>query len=242
MPGIDSATRTTIASATLTTSNLAAGATYTGSTVDGGAEPEAWPTRIRPIVRHVTATPVHGYLILEESPDNFTTIIETRRVPVPADGQFRTFDWPVHLRYHRLKFVNGNQAQTGMRVTTTTYRGEGSSVDEHDVLNFVLSTTNLAASATFASQTFDLGPNAARHLIRAFAVSDQSSAGGGFAIQLSDDGAAWRHYETADVVGAISGRGAFLESKAYARYARVVYNNGATAQGAFRLLASIVSL
>ena len=224
-----------------TTTNLAAGATYTGTTRDSGSSANAWSSRVRPIIRHLTATPVHGYLTLEESPDNFTTTIETRRVAIPADGQYHSFDWPIHLRYWRLKFINGNQAQTGMRLDSTTYRGEGSSVDEDKVLNFVLSTTALGASAAFTSQTFDLGPNAARNLFRAFARSDQASGSGGFRVEWSDDNTNW-YFNQAEAVTTVAAQGSLIESKAIARYARVVYTNGATAQTGFRLWATLVSL
>ena len=230
--------RTASATFVDTTTNLAAGATFTGSTRDSGTDITAWATRVRPIIRHLTANPVHGYLVLEESPDNFTTTIETKRTPIPADGQYRSFDWPIHLRFWRLKFINGNQAQTGMRLDSTAYRGEGSSVDEDKVLNYVLSTTALGASAAFTSQTFDLGPNAARNAFRAFGASDQ---GGTLTIQWSDDATTWFTTD-ADIIALAAGKRVFGESKVVQRYVRVVYTNGATAQTAFRLWASLVAL
>lgn len=243
MSGIDSAVRTVTDHANLTTTNLAASATYTGPTKDGGADPEVWPTRVRPVVRHSTSTKIgFGYLVLEESLDG-TTFVETKRTPIPADGEHRSFDWPLHFRYHRFKFVNGAVAQNGMRVAYTTYRGEGSSVDEDKVLSYLLSATNLAAGATFTSPTIDLGPNSARNAVRALARSDQASAAAGFRVEWSDDGTTWSA-DAATAVQAPAGVGssALIESKAIARYARVVYVNGATAQTAFRLLSALVSL
>lgn len=241
MPGIDSAARTAIAHVQNSVANLAANATFTGSTVDGGAEPEAWATRIRPVVRHLTSVKtVHGYLVLEESSDG-TTFIETRRVPIPADGEHRTFDWPLHFRYHRLKFINGTQAQTGMRLASTTFRGEGASLDEHEVLSFLLSATLLAASATFTSPTFDLGANATRNLVRVFAIATAGASvpTNGLRVEWSDDNTNWA---SVDGVASPAGGAAALESKSLARYMRVVFVNGATAQTALRLTATIISL
>lgn len=239
MPGIDSAVRTITDSAQLTATNLSASATYTGTTRDGGADPEAWPTRIRPLVRHLTsAKTVHGHLVLDESLDG-TTWLETKRSPIPADGEHRTFDWPLHLRYHRLRFINGSQAQTGMRLAYTTYRGEGGSVDEREVLGFLLSATALAASATFTSPTIDLGANAARGAVRALALAGQ--AGTSFRIEWSDDGTTWIAAADAQAVPAAA-TPVGIEARVIARYARVVFVNGATAQGSFRLLATVISL
>lgn len=243
MPGIDSAVRTITGAAQLTSTNLAASATYTGPTVNAGSDPELWPTRVRPLIRHATsAKTAHGYLVLEESWDG-TNWIETRRTPIPADGEAHTFDWPLHNQYHRLKFINGAQAQTAMRLGTTTSRGEGGTMDEREVLDYFLSNTPLGASASFTSPTFDLGPNASRNVFRAFARSDQAGAAGGFRVEWSVDGGTNFHADrgTATDVAA-STYGASIESRAVARHCRVVYTNGATAQGAFQLGAALVSI
>lgn len=241
MSGIDSAVRTVTDGGNLTTTNLGASATYTGPTKDGGADSETWPTRVRPVVVHGTsAKTAHAYLTLEESA-NGSTWIETKRSPIPADSAARSFDWPLHMRYHRVKVINGAQAQTSMRLDSMVMRGEGGSVDEHEVLTFLQSVTNLAANATFTSPTFDLGPNSARFAVRAHGRSDQASAAFGFRIEWSDDGTNFIADGSSAAAPAAT-TGIQIESKAIARYARVVWVNGATAQTAFRLFAAVVSL
>lgn len=243
MPGIDSAVRTVIGAAQLTATNLAASATYTGPTVNGGADPETWPTRVRPLIRHLTsAKSAHAYLTLEESWDG-TNWLETRRTPVPADGEAHTFDWPLHMQYHRLKVINGAQAQTGMRLATVTSRGEGGTMDEREVLDYFLSNTPVGAGATFYSPIFDLGPNASRNTFRAFARSDQAGSAAGFRIEWSlDGGVNFNGDITTAVTLAAGGQGAVIESKAIARHCRVAFGNGATAQTSFMLGAALVSI
>ncbi len=72
------------------------------------------------------------------------------------------------------------------------------SVDEDKVLNYVLSTTALAVSASFTSQTLDLGPNAARNVVRAFAAADQA---GTLTVSWSDDGTNWLATDADTVAG-----------------------------------------
>lgn len=229
--------------ALLTATNLAASATYTGPLVDNGTEPGNWPTRVRPLIRHATsAKSAHGYLTLEESTDNVNWL-ETRRTPIPADGEAHTFDWPLHSRYHRLKFINGAQAQTAMRLATTTVRDDGGTMDEREVLDYFLTSTVLGAGASFASPTFDLGPNASRNTFRAFARSDQSSGNLGFRIEWSLDGGSTFFGDGSTSVTINGGTyGQIIESKAFARHCRVYYTNGATAQTAFQLGAALVSI
>lgn len=243
MPGIDSAVRTVTGAAQLTATNLAAGATFTGPTVNGGTDPETWPTRVRPLIRHLTAAKnAHGYLTLEESWDG-TNWIETRRTPIPADGEAHTFDWPLHMQFHRIKFVNGAQAQTAMRIGTTLSRGEGGTMDEREVLDYFLTNTPLGAAATFFSPTFDLGPNASRNTFRAFARSDQAGSAAGFRIEWSFDGGTTFAGDISTAITlAAGGQGSVIESKAVARHCRVVFGNGATAQTAFVLGAALVSI
>lgn len=225
--------------ANLTTTNLGASATYTGATVDMGSTVTSWSTRVRPTVRHLAGnTP--GVLILEESPDNFTTTIESRRIPIPSDGQYHTFDLPLHQRYWRLKFVNGGTAQTGFRLDYITVRGDGSSVDVKNVLNFLLTTTALAANATFTSPTIDLGPNHDWNLVRYFANPGLvASATSGVRIDWSDDGTNWL-WDEQNAVSATDRKS--LEAKVQARYVRFVWANGTNAQTIFRAMATLISL
>lgn len=225
--------------ANLTTTNLGASATYTGATVDMGATVTSWSTRVRPTVRHLAGnTP--GVLILEESPDNFTTTIESRRIPIPSDGQYHTFDLPLHQRYWRLKFVNGGTAQTGFRLDYITVRGDGSSVDVKNVLNFLLTTTALAANEIFTSPTIDLGPNHDWNLVRYFAIPGLvASATNGVRIEWSDDGT-WWIWDDQNTVSATDRKS--LEAKVQARYVRFVWANGTNAQTNFRARATLISL
>lgn len=226
----------------LNNTNLAANATYTGGATDRGTDLTAGDTRIRFMVRHLAAlTP--GHLVLEESLDG-TTWIETRRTPVPSDGLYHSFDWPIHLRFWRPKFINGAVAQTAFDLQHQASRGDGSSVDLKNVLSFVLSSTNLAAAASFASPVLDLGANHDWNSIRSFARSDQASANSGFVTQWSDDGTNfyWVGGETVSVPASANNLGLVTKSDVLARYCRILYINGAAAQNSFRLWTTLVSL
>lgn len=225
-----------------TTTNLGAGATYTGTTVDRGTTTGNTDTRVKPMVRHLAGL-VHGHLVLQESLDG-TTWVETRRSPVPSDGNWHTFDWALHLRYWRLVFVNGATAQTGFGLYYQSSRGDGSSVDTRNVLSFVLSQTALTANATYTSATLDLGGNHDYSSVRSMIRADQPGVSGGFQLQFSDDGTNWFAPQDG-ILNADSGTGARTlsqETKSQARYVRLFYTNGTTAQTLFRAWLTLVSL
>lgn len=85
-----------------------------------------------------------------------------------------------------------------------------------------------------------MGANSNLSLIRATSRADQ--AGASLKVQWSLDGTTF--YDAADGVVTTPALGATVavESKIQARYARIVYTNGSTAQGSFTLLASLISL
>ena len=224
--------------ANLTTTNLGASATYTGATVDMGSTVTSWSTRVRPTVRHLAGnTP--GVLILEESPDNFTTTMESRRIPIPSDGQYHTFDLPLHQRYWRLKFVNGATAQTGFRLDYITVRGDGSSVDTKNVLNFLITNTALAANGVLTGPTLDLGGNHDWAYASIYARSDQASVANGLQLQFSADGTNWYSGDLATLaVNTVSK----IEGRIQARYVRVQLTNGTTAQTNLMVFMSLTSL
>lgn len=221
-----------------TTTNLGAGATYTGTAVDLTSTVGTRPNRSRVMVAH-TAGLVPATLVLQESSDG-TTYRETTRQPIPSDGQVHTFEYAIHQRYHRYLVINGGTAQTLMYLYSTMVYGEGPA-DMTKILTFPLSVTVLAAGASFTGTTLDLGSNHNWTLLRAFARSDQLSATPqGLIIEQSSDGTTF--YPTDVTTVAVAGGVATLEAKIVLRYVRVRYVNGATLQTAFLLQAALVSL
>ncbi len=91
------------------------------------------------------------------------------------------------------------------------------------------STTALSGSAVFAGVSEDVSGYQA---ITVTAFANQASAAGGLSLQFSSDNVNWDIAHTYTV--AASTPRTVVES-VYARYFRVVYTNGATAQTAFRL-------
>lgn len=232
-----------------TTATLAGGATYTGTGRDLGITASARRTRVRSMIAH-TAGLVPGHLILEQSTDN-ATWRETRRAPVPSDGGYHTFEWAVHMRYYRLRFINGATVQTVMHLHTIMVVAEGNTEDIEKNLNFPLSVTPLGAAATFNGPTLDLGFNHTWDAVRAVASSDQL---GTLYIQESRDGATWRTIRPtytpagATVSGdgitipANAGSAAHFEAPVMLRYVRAIVINGATAQASFDFNLALISL
>lgn len=223
-----------------TSTTLAANATFTSSAArDLGSDTTRRPTAIRPIVMHAAGTgpTTFGTLVFEQSTDG-TTWRESARTPVPSDGLYHTFDFPLHHRYYRFRFVNGTAAQTGFYLHASRAYTEGVAQDTAKVLTFLLSGgAALAAAGASTSAAFDLGVNHQWSTVRAFAYGDQA---GSFVIQHSRDGAAWRTLGAA--VSNTAGGAANAEQQALMRYVRIVYTAGATALTALDLALTLVSL
>lgn len=223
-----------------TSTVLAAGGTYTQVGVDTGATLGVRPGRVRFLLSH-TAGQVPGTLFFEESVDN-TTWRVTGQVPVPSDALYHSFEFPLHFRYYRARFLNGATAQTVFWLATEAIRGEGP-VDVSKNLAFVLTATAgqaLGASATFTGPTLDLGVNHNWNLVRALVKSDVANAANGLAIQQSADGAAWQTAVAGSNLAA--GGTAMLEQQVALRYIRIINVNAATAATAFFATLALVSL
>lgn len=228
------------ANAILTSVNLAASALYTGTTVDSGTSfTVTGPTRIRPTVMHLAGL-IPGILRLDESNDG-TTWRETRRSSIPSDGQYHTLDWPLHMRYYRLVFLNGTTAQTAFYLAYLAVRGEGSTIDTSSVLTFPetpAAGVALAASAALTGSTLDLGTNHNVTTVRLMASTD--AVGAIPRIDHSMDGVNWFSDPTSSVA-TTAGQANITESKVVARYVRARIINGATAQTAVRMTTTLVT-
>lgn len=213
-----------------TSTNLGAGLAYTGTTRDHGTSVLA-SSRFRVVVAH-TAGLVPGHLVYEMSTDS-TTWRETHRVPVPSDGLYRTFEFPIIMRYSRVRFINGSTAQTQFLLNTAMLKWDGN-FDLDKTIYFTHSTTALAGAATFTGSTLDLGANHSFNRHRATVFADQA---GTLYLEESRDGSVWRTISTQPVTAST-----FLSAEALItqRYVRVRYLNGATLQGAFELNSALV--
>lgn len=220
--------------------NLGASATYTGASRDLGSSASSRPTVIRPIVMH-NAGLNPGMLTLEESTDG-TTWRETRRVPIPSDGSFRTFEWPIHQRYYRQKFINGATAQTAFYLAAQRLQGEVGSLDAKANLQYLLSTTALGASATFTGPTLDLGDNHSWDSVRLRVHTDKAAATDGIRIETSHDGTNWGYTQAAAVAKAADNFVVAVERPITERYLRCVVANGAAAQTFLRVSMALISL
>jgi hypothetical protein len=161
-------------------------------------------------------------------------------VAIPSNTNWQQFSVPISTRYYRLRFVNGATAQTNFRLSSyLTYNGGALSNPYSYPVNiqYALSTTALAANATFTGVTLDYGDTMNIYqTITALAFSDQASATNGFKIQISRDGTNWRDAVSASVTA--NTLSVITVHLSY-RYARVVYTNGATLQGSFNLDAHV---
>lgn len=208
------------------TTNLAANAIFTGTSRDCGSTSSLLTNKVRVLVNHLAGLG-HGHLVLEQSTDG-TTWRETNRVPIPSDTNFRCFDFPVILRYSRVRFLNGTIAQTAFMLASALIRVDGS-VDYAKNIHFTDSITNLAASATFTGVTLFLGHNHSFDRFHANSFSDQV---GTLIIEESRDGVTFRQVGS---VATVANTLASLEVGVIMPYVRVKYINGAIAQTTFEL-------
>lgn len=223
-----------------TTVTLAAGATYTGTTRDLGTNTGTRATLVRPVVMH-TAGLVPGTLILQESTDG-TTWRETRRSPIPSDTSYRSFEWPVHMRYYRFLFVNGGTAQTGFYLFSTRVQGEAGTMDAKSNLSFLLTTTALAASGTFTSAVLDLGDNHIFDVVRLRVHTDQATLANGARIETSHDGVNFGYALESAATKAADARIVSLQRPITERYLRLVVENNTVAQTFLRGTLALISL
>lgn len=222
--------------------NLGASATFTQTAANLAASTTSstvYYTQLIVGVNH-TAGLVPGQLYLDLGTETTSTAptvwYQAAAVPIPSNANFQVFSFPVSTRYYRLRFVNGGTAQTNFRLSTmATYNG-GALSNQYSIarnLQFALSTTALAAGATFTGATLDFGDTMnVYQTVTALAFTDQPSAANGFKIQISRDGTNWRDAVTASVTA--NTLSSIITHISY-RYARVVYTNGATLQGSFNL-------
>lgn len=91
------------------------------------------------------------------------------------------------------------------------------------------STTPLAGDATFTGTTLDVTDAA---LIQVAVFSDVASATDGLSIQFSIDGTNW---DFTDDYTVLASTGKIYSAQAAAKFLRVVYTNGSSAQSVFRL-------
>ncbi len=237
--GTITATLAGVAEQTESSTNLAGGASYTGASRDAGSTASTRTTLIRPMVMH-TAGLTPGTLILQESTDA-ATWRETRRVPIPSDSSYRSFEWPLHMRYYRLVFTNGATAQTGFYLHAVRSQGEGGTMDSHNNLNFLLSTTALGASSTFTGPTLDLGDNHIWSDVFARVNLGTASTTSTIRIESSTDGTIWTSV-AADTISTTAAGLFTIQRPVLARYLRLVVVNGATLQASNQFSMTLLSL
>ena len=228
--------------------NLAASATFTGSSTNIASATTSTivsPAQLVIGVNH-TAGLVPGQLYLDLGTETTSTAptvwYQALAVPIPSNANWQMFSVPVSTRYYRLRFINGATAQTNFRLSTfLTYNGGGLSGQMAFPVNlqYPLSTTNLAISATFTSATLDFGDTMnVYQSINAIVFADQASAANGLQIQVSRDGTNWRVAAQAAVTASTY---TTLNAPLFLRYARIVYTNGVVAQTSFALDAQVES-
>jgi len=228
-----------------TSTNLAANATYTQTAQNVAASTTSTLVYNAELVIGVshTAGLVPGQLYLDVGTETSSTAptvwYQQLAVPIPSNANWQLFCVPMSTRYYRLRFVNGATAQTNFRLSTLLLTNGGVSNGYSAPVNiqYPLSTNTLAISNSFTSATMDFGDTMnAYQTITALAFSDQASASNGFQIQISRDGTNWRVSQQASVTAnTLSTLTAHLSY----RYARIVYTNGAVAQGSFNLDAHV---
>jgi hypothetical protein len=226
--------------------NLAAGATFTGTAQNIASTTTSAAVFNAQLVIGVnhTAGLTPGQLYLDLGTETTSTAptvwYQALAVAIPSNANWQQFSVPISTRYYRLRFVNGATAQTNFRLSSfLTYNGGALSNPYSYPVNiqYALSTTALAAGATFTGVTLDYGDTMNIYqTITALAFTDQASAANGFKIQISRDGTNWRDAVSASVVANTLST---ITTHLSYRYARVVYTNGVILQGSFNLDAHV---
>jgi hypothetical protein len=225
----------------LSSTNLASGATFTGTSTNAASATTAATTYITAINVSLvhTAGIGHGTLFFEVGSETSSTAPTTWFaqfiVPVPSNSNWQTFTFPLTTRWYRVRFVNGGIAQTVFRLSTMAiYNGAlGGELTYPERLLVPLSTTALAISAAFTGPTLDFGDTGRLYkTLTATVFADQASATNGFAIQVSRDNTTWRVAAQATVTASTL---TTITADILYRYIRVVYTNGAVANTTFNL-------
>lgn len=227
--------------ALLSSTSLTAGAAFTGTSTNAASSSTSastYFTAVNVSVVHAAGLSP-GTLYFEVGSENSSTAPTTWYtqfvVPVPSNGNWQTFTFPLTSRWYRVRFVNGSTSQTVFRLATMQiYNGAlGNQLTFPDLLLFAQTATALTAGATFTGPTLDFGEtNRLYRRLTATAFADQASGSGGFRIQLSRNGTDWRD---AEQVSAASGTLTTIAAELVYRYARVAYTNGPAAQAVFNL-------
>jgi hypothetical protein len=226
--------------------NLAAGATFTGTSQNIAAATTSSTVYNTQLVIGVTHTAglTPGQLYLDLGTETTSTAptvwYQALAVAIPSNSNWQQFSVPISTRYYRLRFINGATAQTNFRLSSyLTYNGGAlSNPYSYPVnLQYQLSVTTIGAGGVQTGPTLDFGDTMNIYQdITALAFSDQPSAANGFKIQISKDGTNWRDAVTASVTANTL---SVITTHLSYRYARVVYTNGATLQGIFNLDAHV---
>lgn len=225
----------------LSSTNLASGATFTGTSTNAASATTAATTYITAINVSLvhTAGIGHGTLFFEVGSETSSTAPTTWFaqfiVPVPSNSNWQTFTFPLTTRWYRVRFVNGGIAQTVFRLSTMAiYNGAlGGELTYPERLLVPLSTTALAISAAFTGPTLDFGDTGRLYkTLTATVFADQASATNGFAIQVSRDNTTWRVAAQATVTANTL---TTITTDIVYRYIRAVYTNGTVANTTFNL-------
>jgi len=228
--------------ANLSSTVLAAGATYTGSVLSPfSASFSNMQTGylLVSVLNHAGTTGAHGTLSIETYDTTSTTTPTTGQrltysVPVPSDNLMHTFLFPLPTKYFRILFRNNaSVTQTAFNLSYATRFAGGGDQDIERNIPFLLSTTALGASATFTSTGFDFGVSRLYQTMKLVANPDQA---GTLAFEQSYDGTTWlrTHSQAVAANGVV-----LIDAPILMRYTRVVYINGGVAQTTFRLHATV---
>ena len=219
----------------LSSTLLTAGSTYTSSVMSAfsAAYNQMNVTHLRIDVAHAAGSTGLGKLFIETYDTTSTTTPTsgqrvTYSVPVPSDGQVHTFLFPVPTKYFRINFKNeGSVTQTVFNLSVAYLHG-GAHNDNETNVPFLLSTTALAASASFTSTVMDFACSRDFKKLNLYAWADQT---GTMKIEQSWDNSTWR--KTHEVAVSASTPALITGADILMRYVRLVFTNGATLQGAF---------
>ncbi|HLI46305.1 MAG TPA: hypothetical protein VKU94_03845 [Geobacterales bacterium] len=168
------------------------------------------------------------HLYVEQLEDGGTVWKETGRVPIPGDGAYRTFDFPISMRNYRISLQTGSY-QTALFVTSTEIVHEGY-YNSPRLLSYNIASGSVGANSNSAMKVFNLGYNHSFSKIRSAVAFDQPCT---LVVEQSQDGVNWLRTESFDLTPATAGvmQATDEESNIVCQYVRTYVINGTKSLG-----------
>lgn len=169
------------------------------------------------------------HLYIEQMEDGGSVWKETGRVPVAGDGGYRTFEFPINMRFYRISLQVGT-SQSALFVLSTPIPADGNFIGDK-TLTFEMYSGALVSGGTSTQTTLNLGDCHNFDKIRSVVNFDQNCT---LVVEQSNNGSSWRRADSVDLSPNVVGTPQAInqESLITGQYIRSYIVNSGNAQGA----------